>query len=174
MRIILNVEKRCIQVTHPFLLISGIFKSLTDSNLVYGIAAVWHKQLEWLCWMTLNTENTDLTQKTPNLKAKMKERTLTLAVARHMSATILPDTRVSKMFVVAKLKTFSKATCWNKTRVVHSITSKKHKKTLLHKRQLISCSMTERFSKSHGSSSAKYQFSSKKHCLSLKGRHLLH
>lgn len=39
---------------------------------------------------------------------------LTLDAALHMSATILPDTRVSKMLVVAKLKTFSRATCWNK------------------------------------------------------------
>ncbi len=38
---------------------------------------------------------------------------LTLAAALHMSATILPDTRVSKMLVVAKLKTFSRATCSN-------------------------------------------------------------
>ena len=36
---------------------------------------------------------------------------LTLEAALHMSATILPATRVSKMFVVAKLNTFSKATC---------------------------------------------------------------
>lgn len=38
----------------------------------------------------------------------------TLAAALHMSATILPATRVSKMFVVAKLKTFSRATFKNK------------------------------------------------------------
>lgn len=37
--------------------------------------------------------------------------TLTLAAALHMSATIRPATRVSKMLVVAKLKTFSRATC---------------------------------------------------------------
>lgn len=35
---------------------------------------------------------------------------ITLADALHMSATILPATRVSKMLVVAKLKTFSRAT----------------------------------------------------------------
>lgn len=40
-------------------------------------------------------------------------RTLTLAAARHMSATIRPATWVSNMFVVAKLKTFSIATCKN-------------------------------------------------------------
>lgn len=36
---------------------------------------------------------------------------LTLVAALHMSATILPATRVSKMLVVAKLNTFSRATC---------------------------------------------------------------
>lgn len=36
---------------------------------------------------------------------------LTLEAALHMSATILPETRVSKMLVVAKLNTFSRATC---------------------------------------------------------------
>lgn len=34
----------------------------------------------------------------------------TFAAALHMSATILPDTHVSKMFEVAKLNTFCNAT----------------------------------------------------------------
>ena len=38
---------------------------------------------------------------------------LTFEAALHMSATILPATRVSKMLVVAKLNTFTRATCWN-------------------------------------------------------------
>lgn len=46
-------------------------------------------------------------------KPVLMQKRLTLAAALHMSATILPDTRVSKMLVVAKLNTFSRATCWN-------------------------------------------------------------
>lgn len=38
---------------------------------------------------------------------------LTLEAALHMSATILPATRVSNMLVVEKLNTFSRATYQN-------------------------------------------------------------
>lgn len=43
--------------------------------------------------------------------------THTFAAALHMSATILPDTHVSKMLEVAKLYTFCNAT-WHKQRRV--------------------------------------------------------
>lgn len=49
------------------------------------------------------------------LMLKVQLGTLTLAAARHMSATIRPATWVSNMLVVAKLKTFSRATFENMT-----------------------------------------------------------
>ncbi len=46
-----------------------------------------------------------------SMSAQVGQReSITLAAALHMSATILPATRVSKMLVVAKLKTFLRAT----------------------------------------------------------------
>lgn len=47
---------------------------------------------------------------------------LTFEAALHMSATILPATRVSKMLVVAKLNTFTKATYWNNVTNFHTYT----------------------------------------------------
>lgn len=76
---------------------------------------MWHKHFEGLCRMTLWREG----EKSKHLHSRnykkpvRKWQDITLAAALHMSATILPDTRVSKMLVVAKLNTFSRATCWH-------------------------------------------------------------
>lgn len=81
--------------------------------------------------MTLWTEirvkiNKQENYKKSGLMQKKKKR-LTLAAALHMSATILPDTRVSKMLVVAKLNTFSRATCWDNTTWLSSVLEKQSK-----------------------------------------------
>lgn len=78
--------------------------------------------------MTLSTEikvKKKISKKSTKKPVLMqKKKRLTLAAALHMSATILPDTRVSKMLVVAKLNTFSRATCWNNTTWLQSVQAK--------------------------------------------------
>lgn len=62
---------------------------------------------------------------------------LTLAAALHMSATILPETRVSKMLVVAKLNTFSRATCAERRmQVITACIQQKNKKSHLKKKPI--------------------------------------
>lgn len=104
-----------------------VWWSLTDGDLVYGITAMWHKQLERLFRMTLRTEVRIKPVKKATKKADAlcsHNLKLTFAAALHISATILPDTRVSKMLVVAKLNTFSRATCSKNVAWVLSVQSK--------------------------------------------------
>ncbi len=79
-----------------------------------GVTAVWYKQPERLSRVTLKQSRGQLNQRGPTavcVSAQVGQReSITLAAALHMSATILPATRVSKMLVVAKLKTFLRAT----------------------------------------------------------------
>lgn len=49
-------DKSCIQSSPYLETLIPLWWALTDCYLVYGIAAVWHKHLEWLCGVTLKWE----------------------------------------------------------------------------------------------------------------------